>query len=268
MISVVIVIIITIVVVVIIIIVMAIVIVVVVVVMITNIVPPLAVELPLPVAVYHLDGVSGGRDVGPNKFPAAKHDDVFPATGPNNRINGSFALQGDFIEIPNNGNLDTRQSTSILLWMYHEGQTGPIVHYGLYRYPLTLRMWLNRAGGVRVEFVERSKESGVAMAMTLTTQPIAPRTWHHVATVHDYSTGTASVWLNGTLVVVYNIGRKELATDTRVVRMGALAGDNDRFIGRVSCLQFYKVSLTEEQITELMTKCRAGPGNALQARSL
>ena len=203
-------------------------------------------------AVYPLNGESGGRDVGPNKFPAAKHDYVFPATGPNNRINGSFGLEGDFIEIPNNGNLDTRRSTSILLWVYHEGQSGPVLHYGDNDGGATVEMWLSKGGEFTVEFADRNKDK--ASSKMLTTSSIPSKMWTFVAIVYDYQTGVASLWLNGRSDVQENIGQRELATDSSVVRMGTLSGEDSIFLGRVSTVQFYNVALSGAQISVLMRK--------------
>ena len=209
-------------------------------------------HLPPPIAVYPLDGESGGRDAGPSKFPAAKHHSVFPAIGPYDRIDGSFELQGDFIEIPNNGNLDTRRSTSILLWVYHEGHSGPVLHYGDNDGGATVEMWLSKDGEFTVEFADRNKDK--ASSKMLTTSGVPSKTWTFVAIVYDYQTGVASLWLNGRLDVEENIGQRELATDSSVVRMGTLSGEDNIFLGRVSTVQFYNVALRGAQISVLMMK--------------
>ena len=205
--------------------------------------------------MYPLDGESGGRDVGPQELPAAQFDSLATATGPRGHPSGSFQLRGGHVEILNDGSLDTRRSTSILLWVYHEGQAGPIVDYQEVKTP---NLWLTKEDAFSVQFTNRDRTEPLVKA--LETPRVPPRTWHHLAAVYDYPTGTASVWLNGTLISSADIGQKELATDTKVVRMGALFGVAEIFTGRVSCLQFYDVGLTGEQISALMEKCKKDPG--------
>ena len=210
---------------------------------------------PDPVAIYPLNGKSGGKDIGPKSYSDAQLMYLQTAEGPYGKPAGSYELDGDFIEIPNGGNLDTKYSTSILLWVYHEGQAGPILDY---QDSNTLNLWLSQEGGLTVEFADRNKQAAISKAQK--TASVPSKSWHHVAVVYNYKTGMASVWLNGSLAIEADIGQKELGTDSTVVRMGTLDGVDELFIGRVSCLQFYDVALTGEQIAALMDTCKEDSG--------
>ena len=88
--------------------------------------------LPLLVAVYPLDRINGARDITPRRCPTGRRSNVGYAPGPDGRKDGAtrfFGNAGSYIEIPNNGKLDTMVSTTILLWAYHEGLKGPLVNY-------------------------------------------------------------------------------------------------------------------------------------------
>ena len=212
-------------------------------------------NIPDPVAVFPLNTNVGDKDIGPNSYAPAQLKAVKPAPGPYGEPDGSYELDSGFIEIPNGGNLDTKYSTSILLWVYHEGQAGPILDY---QDSNTLNLWLSQEGGFTVEFADRNKQAAISKAQK--TASVPSKTWHHVAVVYNYKTGMASVWLNGSLAIEADIGQKELGTDSTVVRMGTLDGVDELFIGRVSCLQFYDVALTGEQIVALMDTCKEDAG--------
>ena len=206
-------------------------------------------------AVFPLNTKVGGKDIGPNSYAPAQLEGVKPAPGPYGEPAGSYELDGDFIEIPNGGNLDTKYSTSILLWVYHEGQAGPILDY---QDSNTLNLWLSQEGRFTIQFADRNKQAAISKAQK--TASVPSKSWHHVAVVYNYKTGMASVWLNGSLAIEADIGQKELGTDSTVVRMGTLDGVDELFIGRVSCLQFYDVALTGEQIVALMDTCKEDAG--------
>ena len=216
---------------------------------------------PDPVAIYPLNGKSGGKDIGPKSYSDAQLMYLQTAEGPYGEPAGSYELDGDFIEIPNGGNLDTKYSTSILLWVYHEGQAGPILDY---EDSNTFNLWLSQKGGFTVQFGGRDKQA----ANLQKTGSVSSKTWHHVAVVYNYKTGMASVWLNGSLAIEADIGQKELGTDSTVVRMGTLDGVDELFIGRVSCLQFYDVALTGEQIAALMDTCKGDAGRRVKLACL
>ena len=68
-------------------------------------------ELPVPAALYPLNGLHETHDIGPNKNPAGKPNGVHLAPGPFGHPQGSYRFSGSFssyIKIPNNGGLDTR----------------------------------------------------------------------------------------------------------------------------------------------------------------
>ena len=215
---------------------------------------------PTAVAIFPLNGQLEGKDVGPRFLPAAGVLYLETAAGPYGRLRGAYMMKGDYIDIPNDGNLDTKLSTSILLWVYHEGRPGPIVHYGERESERTVKIWLTPEGAFSVVFANRDKDAAPSKAVI--TPAVPARTWHHVAAVYDHVSGVASVWFNGSLSVEEDIGQMELATDSSEVRIGALDTGGKEFWGRVSCLQFYWAALTQRTVVELMHYCKDEAGKA------
>ena len=72
-------------------------------------------------AIYPLNGIERGKDIGPFKNPSAKLVNVVSKNGPDGLPAGSYQLQGfanSFIYFPNTGRLDTQRSITILLWLW------------------------------------------------------------------------------------------------------------------------------------------------------
>ena len=212
-------------------------------------------------AFYPLNGRVQGRDLGPKSHTDAQVMYLSTSVGPYGQSDGSYIMDGDFMEIVNGDNLDTRLSTSILLWVYHEGQAGPIVHYG--DVERTVKIWLTPEGAFSVVFANRDKDAAPSKAVI--TPAVPARTWHHVAAVYDHVSGVASVWLNGTLEFREKIGQKELATDSRSVYVGAVTFEAPAFLGRVSCLQFYDLALPKQGVSAGMEWCKGVSGELYRA---
>ena len=77
--------------------------------------------LPDAVAFYPLTVNYGGYDVGPNKNPPGKLNNVRPAPGPDGRRSGSYSFFGSIIEFPNTWKLGTQNSVTLLAWVNPKG---------------------------------------------------------------------------------------------------------------------------------------------------
>ena len=179
-----------------------------------------------------------------------------PVEGPYGQSDGSLQLSGagdSYIEIPNSGSIDVPKSMTILIWVYHEEQDGPVVDYEEFK---TVNLWLNSFNQFEMRFMDRDNNGPISKAQMST--PMPPRTWNHVAATYDCSTGMARLFVNEQLEEEADIGIKQLATNTPIVRVGSISGLPNHFKGRVACLQFYDTALTVEQIGSLKSACDPG----------
>lgn len=209
-------------------------------------------ELPLLVAIFPLDKESKTKDITKNNPPGIPSN-VRPAPGPDGRPDGStlfFGSTNSYIEFPNNGQLDTRRSMTILAWVYHNGRSGPIFNYD--RRGFGVHLWMAGPRVLFVRFVRRSHRSTSSVA-TYSKKP-RYRAWNYIGATYNYNTGVATLWLNSRPVARQSIGRFDLATNYPV-RMGARIGDRRAFRGKIACLQVYSVALTAKQIRGARKRC-------------
>ena len=153
--------------------------------------PLLLEHLPVPVALYPLNGRHGTSDIGPNKNPPGIQSDVHLAPGPNGHPQGSYQFSGSFtsyIEIPNNGSLDTRHSITVLAWVNRENEKGPIFHYLPTGWGF--HFWLVQTG-----VVFASSPNWAVWLLSPT--PIPLNSWCYVGITYDFSSGIAKGWVNG-----------------------------------------------------------------------
>ena len=170
------------------------------------------------------------------------------ATGPNGDEGGSYKFYGNvnsYIEFPNNGGLDFQHSITMLCWLYPESNAeGPIFHYG----PSGnwgVHIWTVPSGNIYVHYHRRDYS---ATGTLFSSQPLALNQWHYVGASYDYTTGTASLWVNGSRVAQRNIGAGTTIATQDNVRVGAKDDYNHFLTARVAAMQFYDVALTAEQI--------------------
>ena len=210
--------------------------------------------LPLLVAIYPLDRVNGARDISPRRCPTGRRSNVAYAPGPDGRKDGAtrfFGKVNSYIEIPNNGKLDTVASISVLMWVYHEGLKGPVVNYrpgpgwGVHIWMMGPRTFLAR-------FVRR--DGVFTKSVVVTSRKIRYRAWNYFSATYDYKTGVAKLWVNSRLLVVQRIGRFRLATNYPI-RLGARRSGKRYFKGRIFCLQIYSRALDRKQIAAARSRC-------------
>lgn len=198
-----------------------------------------AVSVPDPIALYPLNSEYQTREANNRQPMGTIGTDVYLAPGPDGKPRGSYQFSGDsgsYIEFPNNGGLNVKNSITVLCWVYMETSD---VSGRLFTYnnptQWGIRLKIN-SGKLRTRF-----KGGTPLTTDL---PLEPKQWHHVGSSYNHNTGKANLWLNGTKVEEEDIGAVILATE-QTVRMGAT------FKGRITAMQIYNVALTAEQINEV-----------------
>lgn len=213
--------------------------------------------------VYPLNRGFKGRDLT-NRNAPARPNNVRYAPGPLGKPGGAIRFLGkktSFVHFPNkNGAIDTRNSITILVWIYPEGKPGPIFNY----HPggWGVHLWLTSPTTLFARFTKRR---GRVFTRSLSSVSVIPRQWQVVGASYDQNTGVASLWRNGRRVRTANIGKIQLATNYPA-RMGAKMGDRRYFRGRVSCLQVYKVALSSQQMKKAAKAC-ANKGEYIKSMS-
>ena len=138
---------------------------------------------------------------------------------------------------------------TILAWIYHQGNAGPIVNYK--RNGWGVHLWMINP---RTLFVRYTQRLGRRFTHALAYRGIKPRTWQFVGTSYNRNTGVAKLYINGRRVARRRIGKISLATNYEI-RVGARQGDRRYYRGRISCLQFYSAALTTNMIRRRMKTC-------------
>ena len=206
---------------------------------------------PRAVALYPLNSRTKGRDIGPRKNQPGRPSQVRLAPGPDRFPRGSFYFtgrRGSYVYFPNNGGIDTRNSITLLAWVYPLGG-GPIFHYKPQGSGVGL--WVIRRNILYVKFVRRSGRG----SFVLRARGIRPRRWNFVAASYDCKTGLATLWRESTPIAQRNIGRGlRLATNYPAI-MGSRPGSTTRFRGRVACMQMFDVALNGPQMQKRRNVC-------------
>ncbi len=205
------------------------------------------------VALYPFNSAYTTKDmmgIQPDGIPS----NVQLVDGPDGNPEGSYQFLGtltSFIELPNSGGLDIKYSMTLLMWIFPEGQDGPLFNYrpsggwGVH-------LWIvNRA--FFCHFVRRDG----SFVTYLSSQSLNKGQWYYVGASYDYSTGVNRLWVDGTEVAQTNLGVFTLGTDYPV-RVGARIDDpHDRYFkGRVARVQVYNTSLNQEQVLAVKTRGR------------
>lgn len=207
---------------------------------------------PDPVALYPLNAKYQALDVIGGNAPGIMKN-VVPAAGPFNQSGNSLSFLGtpdSYIEFPNNGNLDAKNSISLLAWVLPQKE-GPIFNYKTDGWGVNL--WMAKPRKLFARFVDREQR---ALLTAIKSTHIKPNMWNFVAAIYDQTSGHASLWINGKKEDEQYIGNITLGTNY-AVRMGARIGDKRNFRGRISCMQVYSVALNRRQISDAKLKCRS-----------
>ena len=201
--------------------------------------------------MYPLNGLHETRDISPNKNPPGIPNGARFAPGPFGNPQGSYRFSGSFssyIEIPNNGGLDTRCSITILAWINRENENGPIVNYG--EDVWGFHFWIVNGG----LYARPSKRALGSLEYAITPYNLS-KNWHYVGTSYNFSSGIVRLWINGSEVAQAISGSEEQSTQYNV-RMGAKDSTTDpRYLkGRICCLQIYNKSLSQQEIIAVQNR--------------
>lgn len=201
-------------------------------------------------AVYPLNAFTKGKDLSARKNLPATLGSVRPARGPDRKPGTSYQFFGrpnSFIQLPNNGALDTVKSITISFWVYSQG-SGPLVNYN--PRGQGVQIWMVSPTQLFVRFVRRR---GRRLTSPLIYR-IYRRSWNYITATYKQRTGVARLYVNNRLVKRKVIGKISLATNYPV-RLGAKIKGTRFFKGRLACLQFYNTALTGRQIAVRKKMC-------------
>ena len=211
-------------------------------------------QVPEPVALFPLNSTFETREIK-DRVAAGVPSRVTLALGPDGVDGGSYEFSGyrnSFIEFPNRegGPLDVRYSITMLCWVYHSGQGGPLFDYrpnGAWG----VRLWTLH-GQLFFRFTKRDYSLTTRLLHTARAGG-----WKFVGATYDHSTGDAKLWVDGFVVQTLNIGAGlDLATQDSI-RMGAKNYDGRYFKGRIAQMQIYDKALTQEQIQTVQQQTEA-----------
>ena len=102
-------------------------------------------------------------------------------------------------------------------------------------------------GKLLIRMVERSSFKQLTSIRTPEVLPVGE--WVHVAASYDHSRGSNSLYINGHLKALHNIGiGYQIATNTQKVRMGSRNDSDENFQGKIAEMKVYDVALNKAQI--------------------
>lgn len=216
---------------------------------------------PRAAALYPLNSRTQGRDIGPRKNKPGRSRGVRLSPGPDGFPRGSFYFlgqRGSYTYFPNHGGIDTRNSITLLAWVYPESG-GPIFNYRPRGSGVSL--WVIRTRTLYAKFVRRSGKGAFVLR---TRQALRPRMWNYIGASYDCKTGLATLWRESSPIAQRNIGRGlRLATNYPAV-MGNKPGSRTYFRGRIACLQVFDVALNGLQMRKRRNVCFRGKEQTLE----
>ena len=201
--------------------------------------------------MYPLNAKLKAHDLIGENIPG-KLSSVRPIKGPFGIPGGSSQFLGrtdSYIELPNNGGLDTKSSITLLAWVYPQ-TAGPIIDYKTNGQGV--HMWMANPRKLMARFGPRGSRTS---SFSLSSSSVTPLKWNFLGASYDHDTGKASLWIDGKLAAIKNIGVFKLAT-TYPVRMGDNTGHSRHFRGRIACMQVYDKALDSEQILAARDLCK------------
>ena len=220
---------------------------------------------PDPVALFPLNAKYGTKEIN-NRVSQGVPKGVRLAPGPDGAADGSYEFSGtsnSYIEFPNSagGPLDVRYSMTMLCWVYHGGQDGPLFNYRTSG-SWGVHLWVV-SGKLFVRFKRRDYSSTTYLLNTALAGG-----WKFVGASYDRGTGEAKLWVNGAVVQRLNIGAGlDLATQDSI-RMGAKIGDRRCYKGRIAQMQVYNVALSQQQIKAIQQRNQVSGENAINSSRL
>ena len=209
---------------------------------------------PEPIALYPLNRQYGTKEIKGRAAAGIAHG-IKLRPGPNGVVDGSYEFAGNYksyIQIPNNGKLDTKYSMTMLCWVYPGSKDGPIFNYKIIG-SWGVHLWIN-GGKLFARFTKRDYSFTPALTHTV----LSLGKWRFVGASYDRPTGRAKLWVDGKAVQTLNIGKNLLLATQDDVRMGAKIGDRRYFKGRIAQMAVYNVALTQQQIQTIQKQKMTG----------
>ncbi|CAH1273800.1 COL12A1 [Branchiostoma lanceolatum] len=207
------------------------------------------------VGLWPLNARYGASDItGNGNYGTVSGTQLAP--GPFGDADGSFQFSGtadSYIAIPNNGMLDVRYSYTILAHIFPTGDIGPIFDYAGNNGQWAVNFWQLSPQTLQSRPVRRDG----TFPPDVTANVLQQNAWNYVGGRYDSTTGMASIWKDGALVVDRQIGVAEVATQYPI-RVAVRAGDNRYYAGRIACLQLYNYAMTQAQIAAARYVCNRG----------
>ena len=214
-------------------------------------------QVPEPVALFPLNSTFETREIK-NRVAAGVPSGVTLALGPDRVAGGSYEFSGhrnSFIEFPNSegGPLDVRYSITMLCWVYHSGQGGPLFDYRPNRaWGVHLVVSWAFHGQLAVRFTKRDYSLSTHLLRTALAGG-----WKFVGATYDHSTGDAKLWVDGFVGKTLNIGAGLNLATQESTRMGVNNYYQKYFKGKIAQMQVYDKALTQEQIQTIQQQTKA-----------
>ena len=209
--------------------------------------------------MYPLDGAHGTKEIN-NRVGAGVASGVHTAPGPDGKPNGSYEFSGtvnSYIEFPNGGGLDVKNSMTMLCWLYpgQSSQYGPLFGYR----NSEIRSWGVHLYVYSGQLYARFNKRDYSTTQRLIHTRLKPEDgWKFVGASYDQANGHAKLWVDGKAVQTLNIGANlKLATQDNVT-MGATIGHPRYFKGKIAQMQVYNIALTQEQIKLIKDRTQVG----------
>ncbi|KAK2570476.1 hypothetical protein P5673_005298, partial [Acropora cervicornis] len=185
--------------------------------------------VPTPIAFYPLNINSTIHDFAKRPAYSALASNVEFTSGPANECNGAYQFKGatdSFIQFPNTGGiLDVKYSITLMCWVRPGGQDGPLFNYKR-QGAWGVHIWIASNGRF---FTRITKFGSYAFLPGLSTDlPLQQGRWYHVAATYDSNTGINSIYVDGVLTKIQNIGTGyRISTNDPAIRMGVKRGSPD-----------------------------------------
>lgn len=182
---------------------------------------------------------------------------VRPTLGPNGQPGGAIKFpkyRTGYVEFPNSGKLDTKNSITVTVWVKPDGP-GKIFEYK----PRGVTFGIRSSDTLYVRFTRRNGR--LSKTVKTRRRGVILRKWNYIAVTYDQRTGTGTIWRNSRPIAFQKLGWIRLAT-SNPLRLGGATRTRRPFRGSMTCLQIYSDALTGPQIKNVQNVC-IRPGNNL-----
>lgn len=216
-------------------------------------------EAPKAAAIFPLNQRTRGKDIGPLRNSPGILYSVRPAPGPNGQPGGAIKfpkLRTGYVEFPNNGKLDTKNSITVIVWVKPDGP-GKIIEYK----PRGVTFGIRSPDILYARFIRRNGRP--TKTVKTRRRGVTLRQWNYIAITYDQRSGMGTIWRNSRPIAFQKLGWIRLATK-KPLRVGGAIRGRRPFRGSITCLQVYRDALTGPQIKNVQNVCFR-PGTNYQA---